>query len=67
MRDIIIEYPNVSGGVLILIGGALLIYNLKREDGFNFEDFNILDWNTFIGSWVLTVLSFAFGVNLLMS
>jgi|TARA_B110000908_G_C10118649_1_gene386541 hypothetical protein len=66
MNDIILEYPKISGIVLILIGGAILAYNLKREDGFNFENFGFLDWQAFLSTWILTILSFAYGVNLLI-
>tara|TARA_B100000780_G_C21125393_1_gene456487 strand:- start:5341 stop:5544 length:204 start_codon:yes stop_codon:yes gene_type:complete len=67
MSDIIFEYPRISGIILILIGGAILAYNLKKEDGFNFEDFGFLNWQAFISTWILTILSLIYGVNLLIS
>ncbi|GGH04063.1 hypothetical protein GCM10011416_23980 [Polaribacter pacificus] len=66
MSDKIFEHPKISGIVLIIIGGAILTYNLKRENRFNFEDFGFLDWQAFLSTWILTILTFVYGVNLLI-
>ena len=43
MNDFITESPKITGFVLIIFALALMLYNLKRRDRFNFEEFGFLD------------------------
>jgi len=59
------DNPSISGTIILLISLILLIYNLKRKDGFNFEDFGILNWQAFFSLWVLTIVLFIIGLKLI--
>ena len=61
--DFISENPELSGVIFIVLGILLLIYNLKRKDGFNFEDFGFLSWQAFLSLWILTLLFLILGVK----
>jgi|GEM_PF-4023502 len=67
LNSFIIEHSEVSGIIIIVLCVIFLFYNLRKENAFNFEDFNFLNWQEFFASWVLNLVLFIIGFKLLFN
>ncbi len=66
ISELISENPLFIGCILIIIGFSALIYKLSKKETFNMDDYNIAGWEAMISSWALIILSFIFGIFLIL-
>ena len=66
INELISENPVYIGCILIIIGFSALIYKLRKQKSFNMDDYNVAGWEAMISSWALILLSFIFGIFLIL-
>ena len=58
--------PIEMGIIFILIGVVMLIYKLEKKQSWNSDRHTALSWKSFVNGWALLVMSFIFGMILII-
>ena len=65
IQDFISSNQTISGIILVIISLFFAIIYIRKifKKSYNFEDFGILNWQAFIGTWVLILLGLILGFS----